>query len=103
MNSSCCCGLQVLALHSLQHMLVTRRLIQRHQRSEKTESKMNDSPERDQGFTRCTVLVLLPFRAHALAFMKSLFALLPPNIEQAHNPGTLPENTKPALHPIVSI
>lgn len=43
--------------------------------------------ERDQGFTRCTTLVLLPFRSHALAFMKSLLALLPPNFEQAtlHN------------------
>ena len=40
---------------------------------------------RDQGFTRPKVLVLLPFRAHALAFVRALCALLPPFIEQVEN------------------
>ena len=40
---------------------------------------------RASGFTRPKVLVLLPFRAHALAFVRALCALLPPFIEQVEN------------------
>lgn len=36
----------------------------------------------DRGFTRPTVLVLLPFRSHALAFMQALMEMLPDTIEQ---------------------
>ena len=46
--------------------------------------KLHATPQ-DQGFTRPTVLVLLPFRSHALAFIKALLALLPPCYEQVEN------------------
>ena len=69
--------LPVLALHAAQHILVTRKMLQRH-------LKKGLAP-RDQGFTRPKVLVLLPFRAHALAFVRALCALLPPFIEQVEN------------------
>jgi len=41
----------------------------------------------DRGFTRPTVLVLLPFRSHALAFLTELFALMPEAIEQVREVG----------------
>ena len=46
--------------------------------------KLHATPQ-DQGFTRPTVLVLLPFRSHALAFIQALLALLPPCYEQVEN------------------
>ena len=67
----------VLALHAAQHIVVTQKMLQRHKKKGLTPA--------DQGFTRPTVLVLLPFRAHALAFVKSLVALLPPCYEQIEN------------------
>ena len=61
--------LRVLALHTLQHVLVTQRMVLRHQKK--------GVQARDQGFTRPKALVVLPFRAQALAFMRELIALLP--------------------------
>lgn len=40
---------------------------------------------RDQGFCRATVLVLLPLRSSALAFVKLLLELLPANVDTFHN------------------
>jgi len=75
--------MRALALHTLQHVLVVTR--QRLRAAQKGTSPA------DQGFTRPTVLVLLPFRSHALAFVKALLELLPDAIEQATAPpGPLP-------------
>ncbi|KAF1314399.1 Digestive organ expansion factor, partial [Globisporangium splendens] len=40
---------------------------------------------RDQGFCRASVLVLLPLRSSALAFVKLLLELLPANVDTFHN------------------
>ncbi|KAL1500033.1 hypothetical protein AB1Y20_012710 [Prymnesium parvum] len=69
--------LPVLALHAVQHLVVSRRMLQRHAKRE--------APPQDQGFTRPTVLVVLPFRAQALAFMQALLSLLPTAYEQVEN------------------
>lgn len=44
-----------------------------------------DKEYRDQGFCRATVLVLLPLRSSALAFVKLLLELLPATIDTFHN------------------
>ena len=67
----------VLALHALQHVIVTRRMLQRH-------AKKGLAPT-DQGFTRPKVLVVLPFRELALRFVQALLALLPEGYEQVEN------------------
>ena len=86
--------MRALALHTLQHVLVVTR--QRLRAAQKGTSPA------DQGFTRPTVLVLLPFRSHALAFVKALLELLPDAIEQATEPpGPLPLrlNLRPTTPP----
>jgi U3 small nucleolar RNA-associated protein 25 len=67
----------IMALHAAQHIVITQKLQQRHKRKGVTPQ--------DRGFTRPTVLVLLPFRAHALSFVKALLALLPDCYEQVEN------------------
>ena len=67
----------ILALHAAQHLVVTQKMLQRHK-------KKNLAPQ-DRGFTKPSVLVMLPFRSHALAFMQELLALLPPCYEQVEN------------------
>ena len=67
----------ILALHAVQHIVLTQKMLQRHRKKGLTAP--------DQGFTRPTVLVLLPFRAHALSFVSALLALLPPCYEQVEN------------------
>ena len=69
--------LPVLAIHAAQHMVVTQKMLQRHQ-------KKGLTPQ-DRGFTRASVLVMLPFRSHALAFVEALLALLPACYEQVEN------------------
>jgi U3 small nucleolar RNA-associated protein 25 len=69
--------LPVLALHAAQHLVLCQKLLQRH-------AKKGLTPQ-DQGFTKPKVLVLLPFRAHALSFVRALLALLPDCYEQVEN------------------
>ena len=69
--------LPVLALHAVQHIVVTEKMRRRHKRKGLTPQ--------DSGFTRPSVLVLLPFRSHALTFMRSLLSLLPECYEQIEN------------------
>ena len=69
--------LPVLALHAVQHIVVTEKMRRRHKRKGLTPQ--------DSGFTRPSVLVLLPFRSHALTFMRSLLSLLPDCYEQIEN------------------
>jgi U3 small nucleolar RNA-associated protein 25 len=69
----------ILALHAASHIVLTQKMLMRHKKKGLTPA--------DQGFTKPTVLVLLPFRSHALAFVKALLALLPPCYEQVENKG----------------
>ena len=69
----------ILALHAVQHITLTQKMLQRHKRK-------GLAPQ-DQGFTRPTVLVLLPFRVQAHAFMRAALRLLPPCYEQVENKG----------------
>ena len=69
--------LPILALHAAQHMVVSFKMLQRHQ-------KKGLTPQ-DQGFTRPSILVLLPFRSVALTFVQILLSLLPPCYEQVRS------------------
>lgn len=69
--------MRVLALHALQHAIVGARQRMRH------DKKNIDA--RDQGFTRPTVLVILPLRNHALHFVEELLELMPAQYEQVEN------------------
>jgi U3 small nucleolar RNA-associated protein 25 len=86
---------QALALHILNHVLTTRTRIFKHNRKllqleKKSGDETNaDSPDhdlsssttwtRDQGFTRPTVLVLLPTGGTCYTFVKTLLSLLSGN------------------------
>ena len=67
----------VLALHVAQHITLSQKLLLRH-------AKKGLTPQ-DQGFTRPKVLVLLPFKAHALAFVRALLDALPSCYAQVEN------------------
>ena len=58
---------QISALHILQHVLTSRSRIQRNNKRLKEEQ---DATIRDQGFTRPTVLILLPTRGTCYTFVK---------------------------------
>lgn len=94
------------AMHVLNHITKSRdtvarnneRLRKRQNKKETTEAAaaaattatLQDEDEeekeyRDQGFCRATVLVLLPLRSSALAFVKLLLELLPANVDTFHN------------------
>ena len=82
-------------LHVLNHILTTRSRIQRHNKQikereeredddddEKEEKEQNDAEDvyvdrfRDQGYTRPTVLILLPTRGMAYQFVNDMVKLL---------------------------
>ena len=69
--------LAAIALHTAQHLLLSTRCRLRHSK------KGSEVP--DQGFTRPTVLVVLPFRSHAYNFVQSFLSLLPASFEQVDN------------------
>ena len=69
--------LPILALHAAGHIVVNQKTLQRH--------KSKGITPQDQGFTRPSVLVLLPFRSHALAFVRALLSYLPDCYEQVEN------------------
>ena len=69
-------------LHLLNHVLTTRGRIQRNNKRikelEKEDNDDNDSADkyRDQGYTRSTVLILLPTRGSCHSFFHGMMALL---------------------------
>lgn len=67
-----------MALHLLNHVLTSRGRIQRNNRKAKQQDNDDDDAEiaRDQGFTRPTVLVMLPTRGTCHLFVKKLLTLL---------------------------
>ncbi|RLN86285.1 hypothetical protein BBJ28_00001845 [Nothophytophthora sp. Chile5] len=80
------------AMHVLNHVLKARDTVVRNneriRRRESSQAEAQDDEEkeyRDQGFCRPSVLVLLPLRSAALAFVKELLALLPANMDTFHN------------------
>ncbi|KAL3929757.1 MAG: hypothetical protein SGBAC_012070, partial [Bacillariaceae sp.] len=83
-------------LHVLNHVLTSRSRIQRNNKQlreiEKSEDKeeMDDGDDdeekfRDQGFTRPTVLVLLPTRSTCYSFVKDVFQLIGNNLDNGMN------------------
>ncbi|KAH7277303.1 hypothetical protein KP509_39G044700 [Ceratopteris richardii] len=62
-------------LHVLNHILRTRDLVTKN--NEKRDTTNADEAPRDQGFTRPTVLILLPLRSIALRLVKRLLDLVP--------------------------
>uniref|UniRef100_A0AAV1TA96 Digestive organ expansion factor n=1 Tax=Peronospora matthiolae TaxID=2874970 RepID=A0AAV1TA96_9STRA len=78
------------AMHVLNHVLKARDTVTRNnERIKKHEagksSEEEDREYRDQGFCRATVLVLLPLRSAAMAFVDQLLRLLPANMDTFHN------------------
>lgn len=87
------------AMHVLNHVLkardtVTRnneRIRKRSSRDQGQEEQEGGNEEeedkeyRDQGFCRASVLVLLPLRSAAVAFVQLLMELLPPAVDTFHN------------------
>ncbi|CAI5718174.1 unnamed protein product [Hyaloperonospora brassicae] len=78
------------AMHVLNHVLKARDTVTRNnERIKKHEAGKADEEEdreyRDQGFCRASVLVLLPLRSAAVAFVDQLLRLLPANMDTFHN------------------
>uniref|UniRef100_M4BBS8 Digestive organ expansion factor n=1 Tax=Hyaloperonospora arabidopsidis (strain Emoy2) TaxID=559515 RepID=M4BBS8_HYAAE len=78
------------AMHVLNHVLKARDTVTRNnERIKKYEagksSEEEDREYRDQGFCRASVLVLLPLRSAAMAFVDQLLRLLPANMDTFHN------------------
>ncbi|TYZ68467.1 hypothetical protein PybrP1_011022 [[Pythium] brassicae (nom. inval.)] len=94
------------AMHVLNHIVKARDTVTRNnERLRRREAKVaeaaaegdgdsaaaaagddqDDREYRDQGFCRATVLVLLPLRSSALAFVKLLLELLPAAVDTVHN------------------
>ncbi|CAJ1944241.1 unnamed protein product [Cylindrotheca closterium] len=85
---------RVNLLHVLNHVLTSRSRVQRHNKQlkeiEKSEDKEMDDDDddekfRDQGFTRPTVLVLLPTRSTCHKFVEGLFQLTGNNLDNGMN------------------
>ncbi|KAJ8527497.1 hypothetical protein ON010_g14766 [Phytophthora cinnamomi] len=84
---------QLSAMHVLNHVLKARDTVTRNnERIKKRDSgkaeNQDDEEEkeyRDQGFCRASVLVLLPLRSSAMAFVKQLLELLPATVDTFHN------------------
>lgn len=87
---------KVNLLHVLNHVLTSRSRVQRHNKQlreiEKSEDKdMDDADDaddekfRDQGFTRPTVLVMLPTRSTCYRFVDDLFKLTGNNLDNGMN------------------
>eukprot|EP00741_Cyanophora_paradoxa_P004256 tig00000789_g4132.t1 len=74
-----------LALHVVNHVMKAKDIILRHNRKIKlAQAKKQEAPDfRDQGFTRPRVLVLLPFKNSAYAFVHAILRLLPEGEKQA--------------------
>ncbi|CAI5722483.1 unnamed protein product [Peronospora destructor] len=77
-------------MHVLNHVLKARDTVTRNnERIKKRDSGKADGEEekeyRDQGFCRASVLVLLPLRSAAVAFVNQLLELLPANVDTFHN------------------
>jgi hypothetical protein len=65
---------EAVALHVLDHVVKSRnRMLANNQLLKKDP----ESEARDQGYTRCKVLVLLPCRSSANRFVKTLLGLYP--------------------------
>jgi U3 small nucleolar RNA-associated protein 25 len=80
-------------MHLLNHVLTSRSRIQRHNRQLKDIEKEedgamqddNDGRFRDQGFTRPTVLVLIPTKSACYQFVQDLFKLTGNEFDNGHN------------------
>ncbi|KAG2769936.1 hypothetical protein JG687_00016961 [Phytophthora cactorum] len=75
---------QLSAMHVLNHVLKARDTVTRNNERIKKQSEENKE-YRDQGFCRASVLVLLPLRSSAVAFVNQLLKLLPSNVDTFHN------------------
>ncbi|KAF8843022.1 digestive organ expansion factor [Paxillus ammoniavirescens] len=71
------CIREAIALHTLDHITKKRRRILKN--NERISHASSDPPEdvQDQGFTRPSVLILLPFRSSALAWINALTSHTP--------------------------
>ncbi|KAL7682433.1 putative digestive organ expansion factor, predicted [Plasmopara halstedii] len=79
----------ISAMHVLNHVFKARDTILRNnerlKKRECDDSNEDEKEYRDQGFCRANVLVLLPLRSAAVAFVNHLLALLPSTMTTFHN------------------
>ncbi|KAH7917869.1 digestive organ expansion factor [Leucogyrophana mollusca] len=78
---------EAIALHALDHITKKRRRILKNndRRSHATAPDDDTTATTDQGFTRPSVLLLLPFRSSALAWLAALTTHTPPPHYQIEN------------------
>ncbi|KAI0745922.1 digestive organ expansion factor [Earliella scabrosa] len=79
---------EALTLHALNHITKKRRrILKNNERISHATKAGNPPPEdvQDQGFTRPSVLILLPFRSFALRWISALTAHTPPSHYQIEN------------------
>ncbi|KAI9571122.1 digestive organ expansion factor [Boletus coccyginus] len=82
------CIREVITLHALDHVTKKRRrVLKNNDRISRAKSTSSDSPEdvQDQGFTRPSILLLLPFRSSALAWLNALIIHTPSPSFQIEN------------------
>ncbi|KAH7888881.1 DUF1253-domain-containing protein [Phlebopus sp. FC_14] len=82
------CMREAIALHTLDHITKKRRrVLKNNERITHAKSASSDPPEdvQDQGFTRPSILILLPFRSSALAWLNALTVHTPPPSFQIEN------------------
>nr|CCA14889.1 digestive organ expansion factor putative [Albugo laibachii Nc14] len=72
------------AMHVLNHVFRSRDIVSRNNARLRTESGINEDC-RDQGFSRPTVLILLPIRSAAVAFVEKILSILPPSVKHFIN------------------
>ncbi|PIL35937.1 hypothetical protein GSI_01597 [Ganoderma sinense ZZ0214-1] len=81
---------EALTLHALNHITKKRRrILKNNERISHATKAGNEPPEdvQDQGFTRPSVLILLPFRSFALRWVSALTAHTPSSHYQVENNG----------------
>ncbi|GLD97856.1 hypothetical protein PINS_up006553 [Pythium insidiosum] len=90
---------RLTAMHVVNHVLKSRDTVTRNnERLRKRQNKSNDNEDsttsaeeddeteyRDQGFSRPTVLVMMPLRSSAYSFVQELLELLPSTVSMFHN------------------
>lgn len=73
------------AMHVLNHVLQSRDIVARNNARLRTDNGDEEEDCRDQGFSRPTVLILLPIRSAAVAFVEKIVSILPFSIKHFIN------------------
>ncbi|KAF8323895.1 digestive organ expansion factor [Clavulina sp. PMI_390] len=92
---------KVMSLGVLNHILKIRRtILKNNDRIAAATSKGQEPPEdvRDQGYTRPSILVLLPFRNSALSFVQSFLDHFTSSLSHLENPSKEQKSQEAQIH-----